>query len=56
LDLAGANADQLAAAGVPREQIHVSGLCTKSHSQLFHSYRAHGSGAGRLAGAIRRKK
>jgi YfiH family protein len=56
LDLAGANADQLAMAGVPRKQIHVSGLCTKSHPQLFHSYRAHGRGAGRLAGVIRRKK
>jgi YfiH family protein len=56
LDLAGANADQLAAAGVAKEQIHVSGLCTKSHSTLFHSFRAHGRGAGRLAGVIRRKK
>jgi YfiH family protein len=56
LDLAGANADQLEATGVPRAQIHVSGLCTKSHAQLFHSYRAHGREAGRLAGVIRRKK
>ena len=56
LDLAVANADQLETAGVPRDQIHVSGLCTKSHSQLFHSYRAHGRGAGRLAGVIRRMK
>jgi copper oxidase (laccase) domain-containing protein len=56
LDLAAANADQLVAAGVPREHTHVSGLCTKSYSQLFHSYRAHGRDAGRMAGVIRRKK
>ena len=56
LDLAGASADQLAVAGVPREQIHVSALCTKSYPQLFHSYRAHGRDAGRLGAIIRRKK
>ena len=55
LDLARANADQLVAAGVPPEQTHVSGLCTRSHPQLFHSYRAHGARAGRMAGVIRRR-
>lgn len=54
LDLAGASAGQLAAAGVPPDHIHVSGLCTKSYPQLFHSYRAHGREAGRLAAVIRR--
>ena len=56
LDLAAANVDQLVAAGVPRAQIHNSGLCTKSHARLFHSYRADRQGAGRMAAAIRRKE
>jgi YfiH family protein len=56
LDLAGANVDQLAAAGVPRDRIYDTGLCTKSHRRLFHSYRADGRGAGRMAAVIRRKK
>jgi YfiH family protein len=56
LDLARANADQLAASGVPRDRIYDAGLCTKTHSRLFHSYRADGRGAGRMAAVIRRKK
>jgi copper oxidase (laccase) domain-containing protein len=50
-----ANADQLAGAGVPRAQIHVSGLCTACYPELLHSYRVDGARAGRMAGAIRRR-
>lgn len=53
LDLPGANADQLHEAGVPRAQIHVAGLCTRTHAGLMHSYRASGAQAGRMAGIIR---
>jgi YfiH family protein len=53
LDLPLANADQLAAAGVPRDRIHVAGLCTRTHAGLMHSYRAVGTRAGRMVGAIR---
>ena len=56
LDLGLANRDQLAAAGVPPDRIFDAGLCTKSHATLFHSYRAHGAGAGRMAGVIRARK
>jgi YfiH family protein len=45
---------QLEDAGIPRQQIHIAGLCTASHSQLLCSYRRDGSSAGRLAAAIRR--
>jgi copper oxidase (laccase) domain-containing protein len=48
-----ANADQLAGAGVPRAQIHVSGLCTACYPELLHSYRVDGARAGRMVGAIR---
>jgi purine-nucleoside/S-methyl-5'-thioadenosine phosphorylase / adenosine deaminase len=53
LDLWRANADQLEAAGVPREHVHVAGLCTRTHSDVFHSYRAAREQAGRMVGAIR---
>lgn len=53
LDLPAANADQLHAAGIPRAQIHVAGLCTRTHAGLMHSYRASGAAAGRMAGIIR---
>ena len=53
LDLALANRDQLAASGVPSPQIHVSGLCTKSFPDVFHSYRVHKERAGRMVGIIR---
>jgi YfiH family protein len=56
LDLARANVDQLAAAGVPLDRIYDSGLCTKSHAERFHSYRADGPGAGRMAAVIRARK
>lgn len=53
LDLWSANVDQLEAAGVPRDAIRVSRLCTACHPELFHSYRRDGSGTGRIAAAIR---
>jgi YfiH family protein len=52
-DLWGANRDQLEHAGVPRDSIHVAALCTKTHRQVFHSYRAEGAKAGRMAAVIR---
>jgi len=45
--------DQLAAAGVPSDQIHLAGLCTTAYPALFCSYRRDGKGAGRMAAAIR---
>jgi YfiH family protein len=53
LDVAGANRDQLVIAGVPEQQIHVSGLCTAMHLDVLTSYRAEKEQAGRLVGAIR---
>lgn len=53
LDLWTANADQLSLAGIPRDQIHVAELCTRTHAGLMHSYRSAGARAGRMAGIIR---
>jgi polyphenol oxidase len=53
LDLWQANRDQLEAAGVGPDQIHVAGLCTATHRDLFPSYRRDGPATGRLAAAIR---
>jgi polyphenol oxidase len=48
--------DQLTSAGVPADQIFVSGLCTASHGGVFCSYRRDGAGAtGRMVGVIRIK-
>jgi len=52
-DLWKANSDQLQAAGVPAASIHISGLCTRTYPDVFHSYRAAGAGAGRMAAVIR---
>lgn len=56
LDLALANADQLTRAGVPAHHVHVAGLCTKTHSAVLHSYRAHGGAAGRMVAVIRARE
>ena len=56
LDVAGANRDQLLMAGVPEEQIHLSGLCTAMHLDVLTSYRAEKERAVRLAGAIRARE
>jgi len=53
LHLARTNRDQLERAGVLVTNIHVADLCTRSYPDVFHSYRAAGTGAGRLAAAIR---
>jgi polyphenol oxidase len=53
LDLWRATREQLARAGVPVRQIHVSELCTFDHPSVFHSYRRDGKNAGRLVAAIR---
>lgn len=53
LDVPGSNRDQLILAGVPEEQVHLSGLCTAMRLDVFTSYRAEREQAGRLAGVIR---
>ena len=52
-DLWRANLDQLVTAGVRPDAIHLSRLCTRSHPDAFHSYRARGPQAGRMAAVIR---
>lgn len=52
LDLWMATVDQLVAAGVPREAIHVARLCTAHHAEAFHSFRRDRS-EGRMVAAIR---
>ena len=41
------------AAGLLPANVHVAGLCTMTHQETFHSYRAHGKQAGRMLAAIR---
>jgi YfiH family protein len=53
LDVAGANRDQLLLAGVPEEQVHMSGLCTAMHLDVLTSYRVEKEKSGRLVGAIK---
>jgi YfiH family protein len=53
LDVPGSNRDQLILAGVPEEQVYLSGLCTAMRLDVFTSYRAEREQAGRLAGVIR---
>jgi hypothetical protein len=53
LDLERANRDQLIAAGLDPDAIFSSGLCTETHHARLHSYRAAGTAAGRMVGAIR---
>ncbi|MFQ5790391.1 MAG: peptidoglycan editing factor PgeF [Acidobacteriota bacterium] len=52
LDLTKANCKLLRNAGVPGEQIYVSGLCTGCDNGDFYSYRREGKAVGRLMGAI----
>lgn len=52
-DLWRANQDQLLSTGVRPDAIHISRLCTRSHPDLFHSYRARGQQAGRMAAVIK---
>ena len=53
LDLWRAGRDQLEGAGVMPDNVHVAELCTKTHADVFHSYRVDGAGAGRMIGVIR---
>jgi len=48
--------DQLEAAGLTPGQIHVAAMCTAASADLFCSYRRDGTGAGRMAAAIRLRK
>jgi len=52
-DLWRANREQLAAAGLRPDRIFTAGVCTRSHPDVFHSYRAKGTAAGRMLGIIR---
>ena len=54
-DLWRANRDQLESAGLPRDGIHLAALCTRTYPDVFHSYRAAGAAAGRMAAVIRKK-
>jgi YfiH family protein len=54
LDLWEANRDALIAAGVPRSQIEVAGICTRCQAEQFFSHRANaGQPAGRFAAVMR---
>jgi polyphenol oxidase len=53
LDLWRATRDQLEGAGLSPANIHVAELCTKTHANVFHSYRVQGGNAGRMAAVIR---
>jgi YfiH family protein len=53
LDMWKVNRDQLVAAGLSPERIHVAGLCTASHVDHLYSYRVEGAATGRLLGVIR---
>ena len=53
LDLERANRDQLARAGVDPASILTAGLCTKTHRDRLHSYRAERDAAGRMLAAVR---
>jgi purine-nucleoside/S-methyl-5'-thioadenosine phosphorylase / adenosine deaminase len=55
LDLWRANRDQLEGAGVQPDCIHVAELCTKTHADVFHSYRVEGQNAGRMIAIVRAK-
>ncbi len=48
LDLRNANRDQLLAAGMKPCNIYVSDLCTRCHSEMFHSYRREGKLKGKM--------
>lgn len=51
-DLWRANADQLAAAGLPPAQFELAGVCTICEREHFHSWRRDREAAGRFAGLV----
>jgi hypothetical protein len=51
-DLWAANLAQLAAAGVPRDRVALSGVCTICRGERFWSWRRQGEAAGRFAAVI----
>lgn len=53
LDQWAATRDQLVEAGLPIGQVHSCDLCTRTHRNMFFSYRGDGSTAGRMVGVIR---
>ncbi len=54
-DLWSANVDQLVAAGLRRENVHVAGVCTMCRNDLFPSHRREGDTAGRFVAVIARR-
>ena len=52
-DLWGANREQLERAGLDASRVFSAAVCTKTHAGVFHSYRAAGERAGRMAAVIR---
>ncbi|HSV98558.1 MAG TPA: polyphenol oxidase family protein [Sedimentisphaerales bacterium] len=52
LDLGQANTDALVRAGLARESIHISGVCTLCRNDLFPSHRKEGNAAGRFAAVV----
>ena len=55
-DLWTANREQLEQAGLPADAIYVAALCTRTYPDIFHSYRAAGARAGRMAAVIRSRR
>ena len=53
MNLWAANRDQLEDAGLDAASIYVAELCTRTSPEVFHSYRVHGTHAGRMLGIIR---
>jgi len=54
-DLWAANRDQLLRSGLRRENVHAAEVCTICRNDLYPSYRAEGSRAGRFAALIARR-
>lgn len=52
LDLEAINLDLINRAGVKKENISVSGICTRCHNDLFFSHRGQGGTSGTLGGII----